>query len=110
MRNIEEARLGAVNHYQVADTVLAYAKADVNKAGREGEVLIAGCRCGTVAVRRAEARGFYTIHRQLTPAEVVANIRDNKMAPACPAPIFFGTKADTVLYLAGLYTIQGGAQ
>jgi hypothetical protein len=97
MANIAEAKPGAVNHYFLADRLLVCAKSDMNRATREGELLIAGCRCGTVIVRRTATRGFYTIHRQPTVAEVLANIS--------PAPLFEGTKADAVLYLSTLYTI-----
>lgn len=100
MANIEAARLGAVNHNEVADQVLAIAKSDVGMATRHGSHIVARTLRGNVTIERTTARGFYKVTRQATIAEVMAGL-------AVP-PIFEGSKAETIAFVAGLYQLEGG--
>lgn len=98
MANIEAARLGAVNHYQVADGILDIARMDVNRATKNGSHILTATRRGNVTIHRTPARGFYKVTRQATVAEVVAGV-------AVP-PIFEGSKAETIAFVSSLYILE----
>lgn len=91
MANIEAAKLGAVNHYTVADEVLAIAKFDVNMATRHGSHIVANTLRGNVVIYRTEQRGFYKV-----------------MVAFNDVPAFEGPKAETINFMAGLYRLEAG--
>lgn len=89
MANIEAAKLGAVNHYEVAEQVMRIAATDVRMATRHGSHLMTRTLRGNLRISKQSQRGFYR----------VADFNNGETV------IFEGSKAETVAFLAGLYDI-----